>query len=293
MRARGGRRGASTRAPSASIARAASASRGSLGLPSGSGSEDEVQHRELPSPTAWLAMMSATGIAASSARARQSAPRRRSGASIGVGSPPARRDGRAGVAGSVARAGARPMVSRGCSPVVSFAGQSSRDGGQPGPVALHARHTLGDIEHDCQELRCAGSVLSTASSVSTEVGRTVDGGRFPCPPSSRPGPGSTHPDTGSSDEAGDHIATHEVRINDRIRAREVLLDRCRRRAARGASPSRGAGHRPGAGARPRRGRGQRRSAGLPDHGPRQVQVRAGSAAQGSRSARRRTSSSRR
>ena len=36
------------------------------------------------------------------------------------------------------------------------------------------------------------------------------------------GPGSS-PREEVPDEAGDHIAAHEVRINDRIRAREVLL----------------------------------------------------------------------
>jgi translation initiation factor IF-3 len=36
------------------------------------------------------------------------------------------------------------------------------------------------------------------------------------------GPSSSTP-RGNPDEAGDHIAAHEVRINDRIRAREVVL----------------------------------------------------------------------
>jgi len=49
----------------------------------------------------------------------------------------------------------------------------------------------------------------------------LDGGHFPCPPSSRPGTRSSVEEV--PDEAGDHIAAHEVRINDRIRAREVFL----------------------------------------------------------------------
>ena len=49
--------------------------------------------------------------------------------------------------------------------------------------------------------------------------RPADGGCFPHPPSSRPGPSRSHQTT----RTGDHIATDETRINDRIRAREVLL----------------------------------------------------------------------
>ena len=52
---------------------------------------------------------------------------------------------------------------------------------------------------------------------------------FPSPPSSRPAR-STRPDgCGATDpvqqryQRGDHIATDDARINDRIRAREVLL----------------------------------------------------------------------
>jgi translation initiation factor IF-3 len=52
------------------------------------------------------------------------------------------------------------------------------------------------------------------------IGWAVRWRTFPCPPLSRSGPDSPHV---TVDEAGDHIATHEVRINDRIRAREVFL----------------------------------------------------------------------
>jgi translation initiation factor IF-3 len=48
-----------------------------------------------------------------------------------------------------------------------------------------------------------------------------DGGRFPRPPSSRLG--NRHPSAGEPEQRGDHIATEDAKINDRIRAREVLL----------------------------------------------------------------------
>src|SRR4051795_7643876 len=57
----------------------------------------------------------------------------------------------------------------------------------------------------------------------SRCGRSFDGGHFPCPPSSRPGTSSSSIAEEIPDEAGDHIAAHEVRINDRIRAREVFL----------------------------------------------------------------------
>ena len=63
---------ASTRAPRASMARPASTSRGSVGLPSGPGSGMRWITASCWRPMAWLATMSATGMAASSARARSS-----------------------------------------------------------------------------------------------------------------------------------------------------------------------------------------------------------------------------
>ena len=99
-----------------------------------------------------------------------------------------------------------------------------------------------------------------------------------CPPSSRLGAVADAPS--ASRPRGDHIATDDARINDRIRAREVLLIGPQGEQL-GVKPL------PEAlaiarerGARSGRGRAQRQSAGVPDHGLQQVQVRAAAAAEG-------------
>ena len=72
------------------------------------------------------------------------------------------------------------------------------------------------------EHQATGSTGSESGSVSEALpvnGGASDGGRFPRPPSSRPG----NPGGGIAERRGVLIATDETRINDRIRSREVRL----------------------------------------------------------------------
>ena len=215
-------------------------------VPSGSGSGVRCSTASCQSPTAWLAMMSATGIEASSARAAADLGLDLSGrvlARVGSAAEPRRSRHRrrrpARRAGRRPRGGAHLRVSRGCSRWYPLQDEQRKWDAFP-TRPLHGPTPGRPRPRAVRPGPCSYRSAPDAPDGGPAVTRY--GGRVPCPPSSRPErrrrrrPIRRHASRSHVDEAGDQIATHEVRINDRIRAREVFLVGRRRRAARGQAP---------------------------------------------------------
>ena len=259
-------------------------------VPSGSGPASGASSPAAGARTAWLATMSTAGIDGDLGLEPQELLELLR-ADLGRPSPPARRArGMAGVrapsSGWCSPDGVQRLLTR-----VSWQEIRSRPAKQGSGIRL--LRLIGEQDpHPAttrhQQDGCAGSACCATTRPRVW---SLDGGhsrvrhrRVRSPDPRR---------RGIPDEAGDHIAAHEVRINDRIRAREVRLIGADG-AQLGVQPLPEAlAHRPRTGARSGRGRRQGRPARLQDHGLRQVRATSRTSGARSRSARRRTSSSRR